>query len=181
MDKNKAMFFDRDGIVNQRIIGDYVKKAEELNFMPYIFETIEAVKRSGYMAILVTNQQGVGKGVMTEEDLHSVHDFMQKTLFTNSGYRFDDIYYCPELASANSYYRKPNPGMLRAAIDKWNIDPTRSYMVGDSKTDIEAGINASLATVLISPSPIPGSPAADYTYSSLREFIDQFRKNGIII
>ncbi|MDQ1266151.1 MAG: D-glycero-D-manno-heptose 1,7-bisphosphate phosphatase, partial [Bacteroidota bacterium] len=69
---NKAFFFDRDGIVNHRIIGDYVKNINEFRFKDEFFQIFETVKSQGYLAILVTNQQGIGKGLMTEEDLRSV-------------------------------------------------------------------------------------------------------------
>jgi D-glycero-D-manno-heptose 1,7-bisphosphate phosphatase len=113
----RAVFFDRDGIVNIRIVSDYVKKIEEFIFIEDFFDLFSIVKRLGYLAILVTNQQGIGKGLMTSDDLEKVHNFMNEKLQEKTNYKFDAIYYCPDLAQSGSKRRKPNPGMFIEAIE----------------------------------------------------------------
>ena len=120
--KTKAFFFDRDGIVNVRLVGDYVRKIEQFVFMEDFFELLIRVKKLGFLAILVTNQQGIGKGLMGESDLEEIHGFMQKTMFEKTGFNFDDIFYCPDLEESGSFRRKPNPGMIFEASEKWGIN-----------------------------------------------------------
>jgi D-glycero-D-manno-heptose 1,7-bisphosphate phosphatase len=146
---NKAVFFDRDGVVNQRIFGDYVVRTEQFLLIPEITKILAYLKSNGYLLILITNQQGVGKGLMDEHDLEIIHKFMQQELF-NFGVSFDDIYFCTELAESNSLRRKPNPGMIFEAIEKYDIDVRESYLIGDSGSDILAGQSAGLTTILIS-------------------------------
>ena len=150
MAKNKAIFFDRDGIVNYRIVDGYVSKIDEFHFIPDFFNFFESIKKVGFLAILVSNQQGVGKGIITIEKLAEIHKFMQITLEKVTKFKFDDIYVCTELAQINSYRRKPNPGMILEAINKWNIERTQSWMIGDSISDVIAGKRAGINTILIS-------------------------------
>ncbi len=114
---NKAIFFDRDGIVNYRPVGDYVKSPQEFRFLPDFLEFFVFIKKNNYLAIVITNQQGIGKGLMTDEDLSIIHLKMQEDLFNITGYNFDDIYYCPDLALTPSQRRKPNPGMILEAVE----------------------------------------------------------------
>lgn len=146
---NKAFLFDRDGIVNFRIINDYVKSTEEFQFCEDFIYFFKKIKELNYFAFLITNQQGVGKNLMTLDDLFTIFNFMQKKLKELTGYQFDDIFYCTDLASTNSYRRKPNPGMLIEAIDKWNLDRKNTYMVGDSLSDILSAIKAGITPILI--------------------------------
>ena len=147
--KNKAVFFDRDGIINRRIVGEYVAEPDEFILNPEIPEILKYLKKQSFLIILITNQQGVEKGIMSLSELEIVHDFMQKLLQEKSGVIFDDIYYCTDLADSNSFYRKPNPGMLLDAIKKWDIDPSKSIMIGDSDSDVIAGKKAGTATILV--------------------------------
>jgi len=147
--KRRAVFFDRDGIINYRPVSDYVKHVEEFHFIPDFFDFFIKVKNLGYLAIIISNQQGIGKGLMSESDLHKIHSFMQKKVKEVTGHMFDDIYFCPELESVGSPHRKPNPGMILEAVEKWNIDIQDSWMIGDSINDIKAGINAGVKTIFI--------------------------------
>lgn len=146
---NRAIFFDRDGIINERILDSYVSKIEDFKFIDDIFEILKYVKSRGYLAIIITNQQGIGKGLMSEEDLFVVHDFMQNKLYESTGERFDAIFYCPETAESNSTRRKPNPGMIFEAIEIFDIDTNQSLMIGDSVSDAEAALNAGMKCILI--------------------------------
>ena len=130
----KAIFLDRDGVINKRLVGDYVKTPEEFELLPGVKEALRKLKRMGYLLIVVSNQQGVGKGIMTVGDLERVNNHMLKLLP-----EIDDVFYCTELEKDNPWCRKPRPGMLLEAIKKWDIDPFTSWMVGDSESDMIAG------------------------------------------
>jgi D-glycero-D-manno-heptose 1,7-bisphosphate phosphatase len=146
---NKAIFFDRDGIINKRLVDEYVREIEDFELLEEIIGILKYVKMKGYLAIVITNQQGIDKGLMTEEDLVKVHDYMQNLLQERAGERFDAIFYCPELADSGSPRRKPNPGMILEAMDLFDIDPTQSLMIGDSISDAQAAINAGIKCILI--------------------------------
>lgn len=146
---NKAVFFDRDGIINKRLIDEYVTKIEEFELYEEIIEILKYVKMKGYLAIVITNQQGIGKGLMTEDDLVIVHDYMQYLLQEQAGESFDAIFYCPELDNSGSPRRKPNPGMILEALDLFDIAPAQSIMIGDSISDAQAAINAGIKCILI--------------------------------
>lgn len=147
-DMIKAVFFDRDGVVNERKIGGYVEKPYEFRFIEEFLDIFRLIKKD-HLAILVTNQQGIGKGIMNDEDLKLVHDYMQGELEKLTGYQFDDIFYCPDLEESGSFRRKPNPGMFVEAIEKWKIDKSKSIMIGDSISDYLAAHTAGIRTLLI--------------------------------
>lgn len=146
---NKAIFFDRDGIVNHRLINDYVKTIDDFKFIPSFWETLKITKSKGFLALLVTNQQGIGKGLYSPTDLAAIHNFMQKELSKNTGFMFDDIAFCPSLHEENDFRRKPNPGMILDFIDKYDLDSDLCWMIGDSESDILAAENAGIKSILI--------------------------------
>lgn len=146
---NKAIFFDRDGIVNHRKINDYIKTIDEFRFIPAFLETLKIAKNNGYLALLVTNQQGIGKGLYSITDLASIHNYMQSELIKLTGYKFDDISFCPSLHEVNDFRRKPNPGMILEFIDKYDLDVDKCWMIGDSESDILAAQNADIKSILI--------------------------------
>lgn len=146
---NKAVFFDRDGIVNHRKINDYIKTIDEFKFIPKFFEIFKIVKENNYLALLVTNQQGIGKGLYSITDLAVIHNYMQEKLFENTGFKFDDIAFCPSLHEVNDFRRKPNPGMLLEFVEKYDLDTDKCWMIGDSESDILAAQNAEIKSILI--------------------------------
>lgn len=146
---NKAVFFDRDGIVNHRKINDYIKTIDEFKFIPQFFETFKIVKENNYLALLVTNQQGIGKGLYSITDLAVIHNNMQEKLLQHTGFKFDDIAFCPSLHEVNDFRRKPNPGMLLEFIEKYDLDTENCWMVGDSESDILAAEKAGIKSILI--------------------------------
>ncbi len=148
MEQTKAVFFDRDGVVNTRFLGNYVTKWSEFEFLPELGNDLRSVKAKGYLAIIITNQRGVGAGKMTQEDLDTVHSQMQEHLKANFGVVFDDIYACTD-ADTLSERRKPSAAMLLEAQTKWNIDLSKSWFVGDAPTDIEAGTRAGTKTAFL--------------------------------
>lgn len=146
--KSKAIFFDRDGVINERIVGGYVKSWDEFHFLPDVGETLKEIKDRGYIAIIISNQRGVGLELMSENDLNKIHSLMQKELVEGYGVEFDDIIYCAD-ASDDSTRRKPSPSMLLEAQKKFDIDMPISWMIGDTSSDIEAGIRAGTKTAFL--------------------------------
>ncbi len=144
-----AVFFDRDGIVNNRLVGDYVKNLDEFIIIPDFIHIFKIVKNMNFLAIMVSNQQGIGKGLMSETQLEEIHKFLQDFLFSRSETKFDSIKYCPSLAETNDYRRKPNPGMILEAIDEFNLDKKKCIIIGDSESDVLAGKSAGIQTILI--------------------------------
>ena len=141
LNMNKAVFLDRDGVINRKLEDDYVKKWDEFCFLPGVFEAIKTIKEKGYLVIVVTNQRGIARGFMTEKDLEEIHQKMQKEL-KKHGAQVDDIFYCPHDIKDNCTCGKPQPGMLFSAQKKWNIDLAQSYIIGDSDSDFEASRGA---------------------------------------
>lgn len=143
--EHTALFLDRDGVLNVLRHDDYVKCPDELEVLPGVKEALELLRKWFAHIFIVTNQQGVKKGLMTEEDLADVH----RKLIEEIGI-IDHIYYCTELQSAHSFYRKPNIGMaLQARRDYPDIRLKESVMVGDSASDMLFGRRAGMTTVLI--------------------------------
>jgi len=176
MIKPKAILFDRDGVVNYRIVGDYVKNSDEFCFIPDFITFFKFIKDYGYLTLLVTNQQGVGKGIMNEKQLESVFDNMQSDLLKLTASNFDKIYYCTDLAESKSFYRKPNPGMLLEAIEQYKLDLNQSIMIGDSKSDVLAGNAVGLKTILLSPPFKQKLNEPDFIFKNFDEIIANFNK-----
>jgi D-glycero-D-manno-heptose 1,7-bisphosphate phosphatase len=167
---NKAVFFDRDGVINRRIFGGYVTKWEEFELLSDVAAVLTAVKEKGYLAIVITNQRGIGKGLMTEADLSSIHRQLQDHLQTTTLLQFDDILYCPD-ADRSSPRRKPSPAMLLEAGAKWNIDLSQSWIIGDSLSDIEAGRRAGTHTAFLITEHTTEIPEADVILQKLTDFL----------
>ncbi|MFH1052464.1 MAG: HAD-IIIA family hydrolase [bacterium] len=163
----KAIFFDRDGVVNMRAVKDYIKNEDEFQFLPDFLDFFQKIVKTDYLVFLITNQQGVSKGLMTEEQLQSVLSFMQERLVEKFGKGFDDIFYCTDLADSGSYFRKPNPGMIMNTVDKWNLNGQKSWVIGDSPSDVTAGRRAGLKTVLLGDYKIEDISDADYIIKNL--------------
>lgn len=134
-----AAFLDRDGVLNHRIPGDtYVTRPEELRVLPHAAEGVRELARRGYLTVVVTNQRGVGRGLMSLADLEAVHARLRAELAAG-GARLDGIYACPHDRDAGCECRKPRPGLLLRAARELGIDLARSLLVGDSERDLEAG------------------------------------------
>ena len=168
IDKSWTLFLDRDGVVNVRLIDDYVKNLEEFEFLPGVLDAFKIFAEKFGRIIIVTNQQGVGKGLMTLEDVEKVHEFMVKEIENLQG-RVDKIYVCPQLKSDPDNFRKPSPRMaFMAQHDYPEIDFDKSVMIGDSNSDIEFGKNAGMYTILIGDEPVKCKP--DSHFESLLQF-----------
>ena len=135
-----AVFFDRDGVVNVSPGEGYVLKPEDFHLSLGIIEALALCHQRGFKLILVTSQQGVGKGLMSQPTLDAIHASMQKSL-TPAGAAFDGIYSCTHLSGTCSC-RKPSPEMIQQAQREHGIDLARSWLVGDHDRDIKMAVNA---------------------------------------
>lgn len=172
IDESWTLFLDRDGVINEKLDNDYVKRVEEFRFLKDAEEAIASFGKVFGKIIVVTNQQGIGKGLMSHEDLEEVHQYMLKGIEEKDG-RIDAIYYCPELAAKNAACRKPNTGMPIEAKQRFPaIEFKKSIMVGDSFSDIEMGKRLEMVTVFISEE-LNNESQADYTLSSIKELSEK--------
>ena len=136
IDYSWTLFLDRDGVLNKKIEGDYVKSVNELEILPNVLQSLAFLSKRFHKIIIVTNQQGIGKQLMTENDLNDIHQHLIN-LITTTGGRIDGIYFAPQLESENALMRKPNIGMaLTAQKEHPSIDFQKSIMVGDSISDM---------------------------------------------
>lgn len=149
IDNSWTLFLDRDGVINRKLEGDYVKTIEEFEFFPNSLEAIVAFSNYFHKIIVVTNQQGISKKLMTEDDLSKVHNHLLKEVEKLNG-RIDAIYHAPQLESENSIMRKPNTGMAYLAQKEFpSIEFSKSIMVGDSISDMEFAKNVGMNGLFI--------------------------------
>jgi histidinol-phosphate phosphatase family protein len=150
IDKSWSLFLDRDGVINHRIVGGYVTKWEEFRFNPGVPEALNSLSCIFGRIIVVSNQQGVGKGIMDHEDVLQIHGKMTDSI-RSAGGRIDAVLYCGALESERSINRKPNIGMgLQARKLYPEIRFKKSVMVGDSLSDMIFGKRLGMKTVLLS-------------------------------
>ncbi|MGX3011624.1 D-glycero-alpha-D-manno-heptose-1,7-bisphosphate 7-phosphatase [Helicobacter sp. 23-1044] len=143
----KAVFFDRDGVVN--VNNEYVYKISDFVYMSGFVEFFRVIKKRGFLAFVVTNQSGINRGFYSERDFENLSDFMQNDLRQRCGFCFDKIYHCPHLPSENCLCRKPKIGMIENAMRDFDIDLGASYLIGDNESDIECAINAGIKTQIL--------------------------------
>ena len=149
MDNFDTLFLDRDGVINKKLEARYVRNFSEFEFLNGALQAISELTNIFNRIIIITNQQGISKGIMSEGDLLNLHTQMQDRIRQLSG-RIHKIYYCPHLANSNCYCRKPRTGMIQQAIiDFPEIIIEKSYLIGDSDSDIEAGKRMNLNTVKV--------------------------------
>ena len=146
-----CVFFDRDGVVNTAPPPEmyYVTRVDDFHLEPGFVEALRVVRARGYEAVIVTNQKCVARGLLTPEGLEHIHAHLRE-LLAAQGLCLTDIVTCPH-GDDECDCRKPKPGMLLAAAQRHALDLSRSWMVGDSERDIEAGRAAGCRTVLIAP------------------------------
>jgi histidinol-phosphate phosphatase family protein len=150
-DNTWTLFLDRDGVINRRIVGDYVKTWDQFEFLPGVPGAMAIFARVFRRIIIVSNQQGVGKGLMTDHDVKAIHQKMVEEI-RQAGGKVDEVFYSPHLHNHRSVMRKPEVGMaLKARKHFPEIRFKRSVMAGDSLSDMVFGKRAGMKTVLISP------------------------------
>ena len=143
------LFLDRDGVINRRLPGAYIKNWDQFEFLDGVLEALAILAPLFHPIVVVTNQQGIGKGLMTAADLENVHQKMLVEV-TNAGGRIDAVYYCGDLVSQQPNCRKPQPYMAHQAKKKFTqLKFSDSIMIGDSLSDLEFGARLGMTTVLI--------------------------------
>ena len=143
----KAAFLDRDGVINADR-DDYVKNTAELAVYPFVPAAIRALNDAGWLVVVVSNQQGTAKGIISEADLSGIeHEIVRQ--IESAGARIAGFYYCKHLATDNCDCRKPQPGLILQAAREHGISLKQSVMVGDSERDIIAGKAAGCRTILV--------------------------------
>jgi D-glycero-D-manno-heptose 1,7-bisphosphate phosphatase len=145
-----AVFVDRDGVINRRLPGDYVRSWDQFDFLHGARAGLRLLREAGYLLVVITNQRGIGRGLMSEADLAAVHGRMQAEL-VRAGAGVDAIHHCPHDVSAGCNCRKPKPGMIKRALERFPVDVARSWVVGDSLSDLEAGRVVGISGILVVP------------------------------
>jgi D-glycero-D-manno-heptose 1,7-bisphosphate phosphatase len=142
---HKAVFLDRDGIIN--VDKAYVYKKEDFEFCEGVFEALKHFQTLGYILIVVTNQSGIARGYYRHEDFANLTSWMRE-VFSLKGIHITDVFHCPHLPDFGCECRKPNTKMFQDAFTKYDIDPQNSWMIGDKKSDIQAAINANIPNTI---------------------------------
>jgi len=146
---NKAIFLDRDGVINHPKRHYYVYRIKDLIINKGIYEALKYFQKKGYLLIIITNQGGISKGKYSKDNVDLLHDHMLD-LFKKEGISITDIYYCPHhTVNEECLCRKPKPLMLEKAIARYKIDKKSSWFIGDKESDIEAGRSAGVNTLKI--------------------------------
>jgi len=155
---NKALFLDRDGVVN--VEKNYLHKIEDFELMEGILDVCRKYQEQGYLIIIVTNQSGISRGYYSEEDFALLSRWMVEH-FKNSGITITRIYHCPHHESIDGVCecRKPSPGMFLEAEREYDLDMATSVMIGDNERDIEAAIRAGVETNILLSSDAESSKA----------------------
>jgi D-glycero-D-manno-heptose 1,7-bisphosphate phosphatase len=135
--RRPAVFLDRDGVLNEYLPGDYVKRPEEMKVLPGAPDAVRALNRAGLPVFVISNQQGVAKGLMSGDDLARVDALLHEAVAAGGG-RIERSYYCPHAADAACACRKPQAGLLLRAADEHGLDLAASFFVGDTDTDAAA-------------------------------------------
>jgi D-glycero-D-manno-heptose 1,7-bisphosphate phosphatase len=148
MSKRIAVFLDRDGTIIHDL--GYLKNPEQVRLLPGVGQALSRLRELGMLLILVSNQSGVGRGLVTRREFTAVHRQVVWCL-AQFGVWLDAAYYCFHAPEDGCFCRKPRTGMLLLAAENWNLDLARSFIIGDKAADIEAGHRAGCGTVLLKP------------------------------
>lgn len=150
---NKAVFLDRDGTIVEDV--GYMASPEQIKFIPGAIEAIKMLNEAGYKVVVISNQAGVARGLVTEDMLQTIDKTLHKWIL-NGGAHLDGMYYCPHHPEHGVYpykqaclCRKPHPGLIKRAHRDLNIDLSQSYMIGDKASDVEAGKRAGAKTIFV--------------------------------
>jgi len=147
----KVIFLDRDGVINKKPPkADYVKNWKEFAFLPGAIEAIKLLSENNYEIYIITNQPGIGRGTMNEQDLKIIHENLEKEV-RKHGAKITAIYYCPHGWNDGCECRKPKPGMFFQAAREHHLDLKKSIFVGDDERDAQAGESAGCKTILVTP------------------------------
>jgi D-glycero-D-manno-heptose 1,7-bisphosphate phosphatase len=181
IDNNWTLFIDRDGVINRRIPNDYVVVWEQFTFHEGVLDALKYFSSRFKHIFIVTNQQGIGKGLMSEVELAILHHKML-TAIEDAGGRVDRVYYCPSIRTDNDPMRKPSPGMgLLAQVDYPDVDFSKAIMVGDTRPDMEFGRNLNMLTALIAENgtyDFVDDDMVDARYQGLKAFAEALKTSS---
>ena len=142
-----AIFLDRDGVINENRV-DYVKSWEEYRFLPGVFQPLRRLAQSPFTIVVTSNQSPINRGTVTQSEVEGINRRMVEEIQANGG-RVDAIFYCPHRPDENCDCRKPKPGLLLQAAERFDIDPSHSYLIGDALSDIAAGLAVGCYPILV--------------------------------
>jgi len=142
----KSIFLDRDGVINKE--KNYLFKIEDFEFIDGVFDSCEYLQNLGFKLIIITNQSGISRGLYSENDFLILNDWMVNK-FRKKSIEILDVFYCPHSPYDNCNCRKPKPGMLIEAKNKYNIDMEKSWLIGDKENDIKAANNAGIKNTIL--------------------------------
>ena len=145
--KSPALFIDRDGTIIKQIDGHYISSIEQIELIENIFPAILMLQNEGYLIIIVTNQAGINKGILSNEQVDEINQHIIQ-LMKKQGIDISAVYVCPHKPDEQCKCRKPQPGLLLKAAKEYNIDLENSIIIGDTDKDTEAGLNAGLKKVI---------------------------------
>ncbi|MBE9467666.1 MAG: HAD family hydrolase [Bacteroidetes bacterium] len=146
---NKAIFLDRDGVINSDKGHYYIYRVEDFKINEGIVESLQKFQENNFLLIIISNQGGISKGIYTKKNVEEVHDYLKNNL-KKQNVELTEIYYCPHHSSNEKCLcRKPDTLMLEKAIARFNIDISSSFLIGDGERDIEAGKKIGLQTIKI--------------------------------
>jgi len=144
----RLVFVDRDGVLNLDYVGDYVKKWEDFKFLPGVLESLTRLKRAGFKTLIVSNQAGIGDGVYQKADLDKITALMTSEI-ERAGGEVAGIYYCLHGKESGCGCRKPKTGLFKQAGKHWSFDPRHTFFIGDKASDIKAGKDFGLRTIMV--------------------------------
>lgn len=186
--KQRAIFLDRDGTINKS--AGFINRPEDFELLPLVAEAIRQINSSGYLAVVITNQPVIARGELTEEGLVEIHNKMETCLGKKGAY-LDGIYYCPHHPDSgfegeikelkiNCECRKPKPGMIYDAAEKFNIDLSKSWMIGNEEKDVLAGRSVGAGTVLIGSGEYGQTFTADSLFTAVRKILGEQRNEQML-
>ncbi len=143
---NKALFIDRDGVIN--IEKNYLYRVEDFEFIDGVFEALKLAEQNGFLNIIITNQSGIARGYYSEQEYEALTEWMVSE-FAKNGVKISKVYHCPHDEKSICECRKPRHGMILQAKEEFDVDLANSWLIGDKESDILAGINAGIEHLVL--------------------------------
>jgi D-glycero-D-manno-heptose 1,7-bisphosphate phosphatase len=170
----KTIFLDRDGVINKEV--GYLHKIKDFEFIDGVFEACLYFQSLGYQLIIVTNQSGIDRGYYNEDDFHIINNWMLEK-FSNQGINILDVFFCPHGPESTCVCRKPKPGMFIQANDRYGIDMSNSWMIGDKEADVQAANAAGIQNTIL----VKSGHGIDEANSKAEFILDSIEQVKIVI
>jgi D-glycero-D-manno-heptose 1,7-bisphosphate phosphatase len=142
----KAVFLDRDGTLIEEV--NYLSNIDDLKIFRYSFDAVKILNKLNFKVIVITNQSGIGRKYFNKEFVERTHNLISEIFLKNNAV-IHDFYYCPHLPDDNCECRKPKTGMVNKAVEKYGIDVSKSFFIGDSAKDVETGLNSGIFPIQV--------------------------------